>query len=74
MTWNGGQNLGENIVIVPNNPVEISRIIVDLIENRYKEAITIGQKGKKMAIRDFNPQRYRMDWLKLIKKISGKVL
>jgi Glycosyltransferase len=60
---------GENIIIVPNDSTEIARIIADILENRYSEAVQIGQKGKEMAIREFSPERYRNDWLGLLKKV-----
>lgn len=56
---------GENIIIVPNDASVISRVIVDLIENRYQEAVDIGAKGRAMAIREFSPSRYRQNWLDL---------
>jgi glycosyltransferase involved in cell wall biosynthesis len=58
----------KNIVIVPNNPREITKTIVNLLENHYEEAIKIGQEGKKMAQKIFNWKRYREDWLKYIKE------
>lgn len=60
---------GENMVIVPDNTDAICRTIVDLIENRYHEAVDIGQSGKETAIEKFNPSRYRDDWMNLIKSI-----
>jgi glycosyltransferase involved in cell wall biosynthesis len=59
----------ENIVIVPNDYKKIAQIVADILENRYNEAIQIGQRGKKMAIREFSPERYRNDWLHLLEKV-----
>jgi len=65
---------GENIVIVPNDPEEIAFVVADFLENRYEEAIAIGQKGKDMAIKEFSPKRYRQDWVKLLEKVTEKQL
>ena len=54
---------GENIVLVPNDPEYIAETIVDFLENKYHEAIKIGQNAKAMAIKHFSPERYRKDWL-----------
>jgi len=37
---------GENMILVDNEPREIAALLVDLIENHYKDCIEIGQKGK----------------------------
>lgn len=58
----------ENIILVPNDPAEIAKLIADLIENRYQEAIAIGKRGKAMAKKVFDPERYKQDWLKLFKQ------
>lgn len=63
---------GENIVLVPNDPKEIAKVVVDFIENKYWEAVEIGQKGKKMAINNFSQERYKQDWLKLINKTLNR--
>lgn len=63
---------GENIVIVPNDPKEIARTVADLLENRYQEAVAIGQRGKEMALREFSPERYRADWLTLLHEVIGE--
>lgn len=65
---------GKNIVIVPNDPIEIANIVVDFLENDYAKAITIGKQGKEMAIKEFSPLRYRLDWLKLLETVTGKKL
>lgn len=59
----------ENIIIVPNNPETIAHTIVEFLENRYQDAISLGKKGKEMAIREFSRSRYREDWLELINTI-----
>ena len=59
----------ENIILTENNPNEIVKIIIDLIEKNYDKAIKIGQAGKKTAIEKFNYAKYKNEWLKLIGKI-----
>ena len=60
---------GENIIIVPNDYKKIACVVADMLENRYSEAVQIGQRGKEMAIKEFNPERYRNDWLHLLDKV-----
>jgi glycosyltransferase involved in cell wall biosynthesis len=62
----------ENIIIVPNSAKEIARVVADLLENGYDRALTIGQKGKKMATVEFSYDRYRSDWLKLLQQVVRK--
>jgi len=61
----------ENIVLVDNSPEMIADVLADLIENKYDEAVKIGQAGKKMAKMHFNRTRYRADWIKLINDKVG---
>jgi len=63
---------GENMIIVPNKPSEIAKTLVDLVENRADECLEIGRKGKEMAMKEFNPERYRESWLKLLTKVCSK--
>jgi hypothetical protein len=60
---------GENIILVPNDPQEIAKVIAELLHTGYQKAIQIGRKGKEMAIKEFNPERYRKDWLQLLQNI-----
>lgn len=59
----------ENIILTPNDPKEIARRVADLLENKYEEALHIGQKGRLMAIKQFDPERYRREWLTLINSL-----
>lgn len=62
---------GENGIIVPRSP----KIVADLIEGLifdYKEAIKIGQAGKKTAIKEFSLDKFHREWGKVIKKITNK--
>lgn len=62
---------GENMVLVENNPKDIARMCVALIENNYDKALAIGQAGKKMAMETFTPAKYRQAWLDLITNKLG---
>lgn len=61
---------GENIILVPNEPVQIASVIAGLLENGYEEAVRIGENGKRKAMEMFSPGRYRSQWLNLIKKLT----
>jgi hypothetical protein len=63
---------GENIVLTPDDPETIARVIAEFLDNGYQKALAIGQKGKEMAIREFNPERYRDDWLHLFNRVLKK--
>lgn len=60
---------GENMVIVPNNPKEITKIIVNFLQKNYKKAFKIGQNCRETAIKLFDREKYRINWLKLINQI-----
>ena len=59
----------ENIVLVPDHPEEIARIIVGFLRDGYQQAVAIGKKGKEMAMRQFNYQRYRNEWICLLEQL-----
>lgn len=61
--------LGDYMIQVDDDPNKIADLVADLIENRYDECIARGQEAKKMAIHTFSRERYRQDWLKLIKSV-----
>lgn len=63
---------GENIILAPNDPREIAKACIKLIEEKPDEAIRIGENGRQTAIKYFNRERYRQDWLKLIKQLTEK--
>jgi len=58
----------ENMILVPNKPDEIAKILVDLIENKADKCLEIGRRGKEMAMKEFEQTRYRQDWLTLLDK------
>lgn len=64
---------GENIVLVPDDPRKIAAVIADLLENRYEEAVQIGENGRIKAMEMFSPQRYRSQWLNLIDQLTKRV-
>ena len=59
----------KNMIIVPNDPEKIAKKLSKLINNYYDTCIHIGQEGKKTAIKTFSRDRYRQDWLNLIRSI-----
>jgi glycosyltransferase involved in cell wall biosynthesis len=61
---------GENIILVPDEPQRIAEVVAELLHSGYQNAIQIGQKGKIMATREFNPERYRKDWLDLLRNLT----
>ncbi|MDR0573889.1 MAG: glycosyltransferase [Tannerella sp.] len=61
---------GENIVLVPDNPEEIARVIAEFLHDGYLRAIAIGQKGRETALREFNYARYRNDWMNLLEQVT----
>lgn len=61
---------GENGFLVKwNDPYGTAELINDLIKNRYREAVEIGQKGRKTAEKDFHIKRYQKEWLDLINSV-----
>lgn len=62
----------ENGFLVPNNPTAIADLIEELITNNYKRCIEIGQKSKETAQELFKGERFRQDWVNLIKEVLNK--
>jgi hypothetical protein len=60
---------GENTLLVPNDAREIATRIAYILENRYNDAVDIGQKGKEMATEQFSRERYRKDWVNLLETL-----
>lgn len=63
---------GENIILVNNSPKQIATKCVQMLEQNYDKAVEIGKNARKMAIKEFSRERFRQDWLKLIKKLTDK--
>ena len=59
---------GENGFLVKANPEEAAKKLSELIFN-YKEALRIGQEGKKTAIEVFSSERFIKDWENLVKEV-----
>ena len=53
---------GENGFIIPRNPEKVVNLIEALLVE-YKTAIEIGKKGRETALKLFNPERYREEFL-----------
>ena len=65
---------GENGFLIPRDPERVADLVEDLMLNRYKEAIAIGQKGKETAKELFSVERYQNDWKRVIEKVTGKTI
>jgi glycosyltransferase involved in cell wall biosynthesis len=59
---------GVNGFHVPNNPYTVVELLEALMLN-YDKCIEIGQEGKKTAQKIFTKERFKNDWLKLIKEV-----
>ena len=56
----------ENMIIVPNDLEKILFTLNDLLENHYEKCVQIGKNARETAIKHFNYDNYRKNWLKLI--------
>jgi len=61
----------ENIIIVPNDLEKIIMTLNLLLETDYERCVQIGKNARETAIKHFNYDRYRKDWLSLI---NNKIL
>jgi hypothetical protein len=50
----------------------IARTIAGLLEEHYTEALSVGQRGREMALREFSRERYRADWLRLLQQVMSQ--
>ncbi|MHA1225145.1 MAG: glycosyltransferase [Candidatus Hodarchaeales archaeon] len=62
---------GINGWICKDNPEHSAKLIANMIFD-YKKAVQIGQKGRETAIKVFNGERFREDWLTLVDKVLEK--
>lgn len=60
---------GKNGFILPDNPLSYAEVIDILINEGYKEATDIGQRGKQTALNLFNHDRWLDDWWWLINEV-----
>ena len=59
---------GVNGFLVPHNdPRGVAENINILLKDGYKQAKEVGMRGRETAIKTFNRERYRQDWLDFIK-------
>ena len=64
---------GKNGFIVPDNPQSYAEAIHYLINDCYKEAIQIGQEGKKTAMKYFSTKQYQEDlWFIITEIVNGR--
>lgn len=61
---------GVNGFIVPDNPLSYANAIHSLVNDCYKEAIEIGQRGKERAQNLFNHKRYLEDLWFIVSEVS----
>lgn len=54
-----------------DNPESAAKLINDLLTNRYKEAVEIGQRGKETARKLFNKDKFKSQWERLLKTQVG---
>ena len=62
---------GKSGFIIGNDPYKIAALINELIENRYQQAIKIGQRGKERAKKILSKERFQQDWQKVFDKVLG---
>lgn len=59
---------GVNGFLVKDNPEHCAKVLADLTFD-YKKAYAVGQQGRKDAIKLFNVERFKAEWLELIKSV-----
>jgi glycosyltransferase involved in cell wall biosynthesis len=62
---------GKNGFILPDNPLSYAEAIHMLMNEGYKEAVEIGQRGKEIATKLFNIDRYLDDIWYLINEVAA---
>lgn len=60
-----------NGFLVNDNPEEAAKVLAERIFD-YKGSVKVGQEGKKTAIKLFNGDRFRSDWIRLIEGVLGR--
>lgn len=60
---------GVNGFILPDNPLSYAEAIHILITEGYRDAVKVGQEGKKTAIELFKPERYYAEWWHVITEV-----
>ena len=54
-----------------DNPESAAKLVNDLLTNRYKEAVEIGQRGKETARKLFNNIKFKEQWTRLLQTQVG---
>lgn len=62
---------GKNGFIVPDNPISYAMAISQLVNNNYREAVKIGQRGRETALKYFDGDRYRKDLWHVISEVAA---
>lgn len=62
---------GKEGFIVKDNPLDYAQTVEQLISHHYKEAVEIGQAGKRKAEKLFNGDRYRKDLYNIITQVAN---
>lgn len=62
---------GKNGLILPDNPLSYAEAIHMLVNEGYREAVEMGQRGKKTAAKLFNTDRYHADLWYLINEVAN---
>lgn len=66
--------LGDKRMDNPNtidNPDTASKLIYELLTERFEEALAVGQKGKETARKLFNMENFKNQWERLLKEQVG---
>lgn len=61
---------GYNGFLVPHNDVSYTAKLIAKLLEEYKTAKEIGKRGRETAIEKFNRERYRQDWVNLLKDLK----
>lgn len=61
---------GKDGFIMPDNPDSYAQTVKQLMNNHYKSAVEIGQRGKEKAQNLFNLSRYHEDLFQVIERVA----
>lgn len=75
---------GKNGFFVERDPVhaaedrllakDAAALLIDIVQNRYHEAIAVGQAGKQTAIEKFSPSNFQDQWIQLVNTLYPDML
>lgn len=60
--WDSYIEDGKNGFIIKDNPQSAARLIIRLLTEGYQEAVQVGKAGREMARKNFNHERWAVDW------------